>query len=319
MNKIELGVIVPCHNEEESIPIFYERMTKSIKNCEFQKYLIVFIDDGSTDKTWTSISTIAEKDNRVLGIRLSRNFGHQAALSAGLKEIESELYLIIDADCQDPPEILKDFIQILNYKSDIDIVYGKRESRKGETWFKVISAKLYYKFLKKISEIELPLDSGDFRIIRRHVRDAYLDLPERVRYARGLFVWLGFNSEGFRYTRQARLSDKSSYTFSKMITLGISGIVGFSLKPLRFAIYLGLGGLLTTLVLLAYAIFSAIFFDLQPGWLSIILVVSFVGSLNLVILGIVGEYISVLVKEVKGRPDYIISKRINTSWDRHGS
>lgn len=319
MNKIELGVIVPCHNEEESVPIFYERMIKSIENCEFEKYMIVFIDDGSTDKTWTSISTIAEKDNRVVGIKLSRNFGHQAALSAGLQEIESELYLIIDADCQDPPEILKDFIQILNNKSDIDIVYGQRESRKGETWFKVFSADLYYKFLKKISEIELPLDSGDFRIIRRHVRDAYLDLPERVRYARGLFVWLGFNSEGYRYTRQARLSDKSSYTFSKMISLGISGIVGFSLKPLRFAIYLGLGGLLTTLVLFSYAIFSAIFSDLQPGWLSMILVVSFVGSLNLVILGIVGEYISVLVKEVKGRPDYIISKRLNASWDKHGS
>jgi len=259
-------VVVPCHNEELNIKKFIQRIIPSIKKLNLNNFVLVFIDDGSTDKTWEKIIEQIKIYDKIIGIKLTRNFGHQSALTAGLNEIEAENYLIIDADCQDPPELIFEFKKILDQNLNIDVVYGKRKKRLGESKFKKTSAKIYYYLLNLISEIEIPVDTGDFRLIRKKVRDKYIELPESVRYARGLFVWLGFNAVAFEYERNSREFGKSSYNFTKMLGLAVSGIVGFSIKPLRYATYLGLFGFFMSIILFLYFIYSTLFFDVEPGW-----------------------------------------------------
>jgi glycosyltransferase involved in cell wall biosynthesis len=309
-----LGVVVPCHNEAQSLPILLPRLLSTIQKTKFKNFKVLLVDDGSTDNTWEVIKR--HTTDKVLGVKFTRNFGHQSAINFGLNELNCDAYLIIDADLQDPPELLVEFEIILLNNPEVEIVYGVRKERKGETFFKKFTAKLFYKLLAKLSEIKIPMDTGDFRLITRRVRNFYIELNESVRFARGLFAWSGFESVGVPYVRESSEKLKTSYTFKKMIEFGLNGISGFSVVPLRIPLFLGVLGLIFSTLILSYTLISYILYDLEPGWMSSIFVASFFGSINLLSLGFISEYLRISYIELKKRPDYIWSKK--TYGDKNG-
>ena len=269
------------------------------------------IDDGSKDKTLEIIEKFAEQDENLKIISFSKNFGHQAAVTAGLKETSGDAVIIIDADMQDPPEVIKEMV--LLWEEGNDVIYAVRGKRKGESVFKVLTAKMFYKILYSLSDVEIPKDTGDFRLADRKVVDVINALPEHNKYLRGLFSWVGFKQKPLKYTREERFAGKTKYPLKKMLKLAYDGIIGFSNKPLKIIGGIGVFSILISVILLIYSICSYAFKwnNLVPGWASIMVSMSFFAGIQLVSIWMMSEYISRIYDETRNRPEYIIKKKIN--------
>ncbi|MBI9099493.1 MAG: glycosyltransferase family 2 protein [Spirochaetaceae bacterium] len=307
-----ISIIVPCYNEEEVINMTNTRLASVLDKMDLQSE-IIYINDGSSDKTSSILSTFADEDSRIRVLSFSRNFGHQAAVSAGLQYCKGDAAIIIDADLQDPPELFPEMIRL--WREGNEVVYGQRLSRKGESGFKKWSAKMFYRTINRLSDIKLPLDTGDFRLVDRIVIDAFNNLPERDKYIRGLFAWLGFRQTPISYNRDERAAGETKYPLKKMIKFASNGIIAFSRKPLEIALQMGIVTLLISLGLTVYTFISYFLrpMTIVPGWASTLLVILFLGSVQLLSTGVLGKYIGRIYDETKGRPEYIISHDSDSS------
>ena len=251
MKKISL--VIPMYYEEEVAYKCYERISNVLKNINYKyDYEIIFINDGSKDKTLEILEKIAEEDKKVKIISFSRNFGHQAAVTAGLKEVNGDAIIIIDADLQDPPELIPEMMEL--WEQGNEVIYGKRKKRKGESTFKLLSAKIFYQTLNALSDVEIPKDTGDFRLVDRKVVDVINSLPEHNKFLRGLFSWVGFKQKAYEYERQERVAGKTKYPLKKMLKLASDGIISFSTKPLKIVGALGIISIVISMIILIYAL-----------------------------------------------------------------
>jgi len=305
--KIVYSVIVPVYNEEQVIAECLKRLT-SVMDSTKKNYELIFINDGSRDKTKMLLEKIRRKNNYLKIIDFSRNFGHQIAISAGIDFAEGDAVLIIDADLQDPPEVMLDMIE--KWKQGYDVVYGKRTKRKGETIFKLMTAKIFYRFLSGMTQIAIPKDVGDFRLLDRKVCDAMRQIRERNRFMRGLISWAGFSQSDVPYIREKRYAGKTKYPFIKMIRFALNAIVSFSYKPLRLASLLGVLVSLSGFGYLFYVLYQFFSGETVPGWASLISLSLIFNGVILLILGIIGEYIGRIYDESKARPLYLINELI---------
>ena len=304
-----LSIVVPMYFEEEVAQECYNRLTAVMNNNNYN-YELVFVNDGSTDRTLEILEQITIKDNRVKVINFARNFGHQIAVTAGIDYAKGDAIVVIDADLQDPPEVIPDLVN--KWLEGYDIVYAKRKKRKGETWFKLLTAKYFYKFLNYMSDIEIPKDTGDFRIIDRKVADVFRKMTERNRFVRGMFSWIGFSQTYIEYERDERFAGETKYPLKKMIKFASDGIIAFSSKPLRIVMALGSTAVLISILLLIYSILVRLFgHEVQPGWASIMVAITFFSGIQLLGLGIVGQYIARIYDESKNRPIYIVKDEYN--------
>lgn len=312
----KISIIIPCYNEEEVIEISYERITKVMKNILNYSYELIFINDGSKDNTYKILTNIAQNDNNVKIIDFSRNFGHQAAVMAGLRNCTGDAAIIIDADMQDPPEVIPDMLKL--WEDGNEIVYGKRKTREGETVFKTFTAKAFYRVLKKLSDIDIPVDTGDFRLIDRKVINSLCNLREHNKYIRGLVVWIGFKQYAYEYDRQERVAGKTKYPFKKMIKLALDGIISFSTKPLKIIGGMGIIALFLAFSIAIYAILSYVFSwnYLMPGWTSLMLTITTLSGIQFISIWIMSEYVARIYDEVRNRPEYIIKEKINMEVDK---
>lgn len=305
-----ISVVIPVYCEQEVIKECYARLTKSLE-IEGYKYELIFVNDGSTDNTLEILKSVAEEDKNVKVLSFSRNFGHQAAVTAGLRYSLGDAVVIIDADLQDPPECIKDMVKI--WEDGADIVYGKRKSREGESEFKILSAKMFYKTLNALSDIEIPKDTGDFRLADRKVIDVINSFGEHNKFLRGLFSWVGYKTVAYEYERKERFAGKTKYPLKKMLRLASDGIISFSAKPLKIVGGLGIISIFLSVLILIYSLVSYIFNlnHLMPGWTSIMTAVTFFCGVQLLSLWIISEYIARIYDETKKRPHYIIKDKIN--------
>lgn len=309
MNKI--SIVIPMYCEEEVVQECYNRIIEVFKSIENYEYELVCVDDGSKDKTLEILNSIAEKDKNVKIISFSRNFGHQCAVTAGLRYASGDAVVIIDADLQDPPELIPKMIKM--WEQGSDVIYGKRKTREGESKFKLLTAKMFYKTLNALSDVDIPKDTGDFRLVDKKIVDVINSLPEHNKFLRGLFSWVGLEQEALEYERKERFAGKTKYPFRKMIRLASDGIISFSTKPLKSVGGLGIFSIIISFIILIYSILSFIFKwnSLTPGWTSIMITITFFSGIILLSLWMIGEYIARIYDESKGRPQYIISKKIN--------
>lgn len=307
-----ISIIVPCYNEEAVIQEFYSRTRKALDGLSDITPYIVFINDGSKDMTPLILNNIASQDDHVKVIHLSRNFGHQPAVTAGINLCESDYAVIIDADLQDPPELIPELLQKAK-EENASVVYCVRKHREGETFFKKLTAKMFYKTMNSLSEIDFPLDTGDFRLIDRKAIDSFNALPERGKYIRGLITWIGFKQVPFYYDRDARFAGETKYPLRNMLKFAKKAMLYFSTKPLKMSITLGI---IACLVGILYSIFVFLgqifnYTNALSGWTSTIILIIFFGGVQLLTIGVLGQYIGVLFDEVKRRPEYIIGEKIN--------
>lgn len=301
-----LTVLSPCFRDEENLSELHRRVTSVCKGLG-GSYELLLIDDGSPDGTWKEIQRLASQDPHVMGIRLSRNFGHQLAVTAGLTKARGERVLIIDSDLQDPPELLPAMMRLMD--EGADNVYGKRIRRKGVPLWKKLAYKSYYRLLTFLAGCAIPEDTGDFRLISRRIVDAVNAMPEQHRFLRGMISWSGHRQVALPYERDARFAGDSGYTLAKLFHFAIDGITSFSIKPLRIATFLGILTGFITLLFAGYVALATILHG-QPvaGWSSLMVAILFVGSLQLFVLGIIGEYLGRLFLESKGRPLFLIDQ-----------
>jgi glycosyltransferase involved in cell wall biosynthesis len=301
-----LSVVVPLFNEESNVRSLHARLTASLGSLN-RSYELVFVDDGSRDGTISILDEIQAVDPRVVLIRLSRNFGHQSAVSAGLDQASGLGVIVMDGDLQDPPEVLPLFVE--RWEAGFDVVYAIRRKRK-EHLLKRLGYFSFYRILNAISDLDIPLDSGDFCLMDRRVVDALNALPERMRFVRGLRTFVGFRQTGIEYERSARESGRPKYSLRALVALAIDGVVSFSSYPLRLMTYLGLGTASLAVLMTIWVFVDAFVHHTAPrGWASVIVTVLFLGSMQLIGLGIIGEYLRLIFLEAKGRPSYIISER----------
>jgi len=307
----KVSVVIPMYYEEEVAEECYKRVKEVLTGLNDYEHEIVFVNDGSKDKTLEILEGIASKDSNVKVISFARNFGHQCAVTAGIKYVTGDAVVIIDADLQDPPELIPDMLK--HWEEGYEVIYGKRKSREGESKFKLLTAKMFYKTLNALSDVEIPRDTGDFRLVDKKVIDVINSLPEHNKFLRGLFSWVGFNQTPFEYERKERFAGKTKYPLKKMIKLAGDGILSFSTKPLKLVGVLGGIAILASLIILIYAILSFAFKwnSLTPGWTSLMVTFTFLSGIILISLWMMGEYISRIYDEVRGRPQYIIKKKIN--------
>ena len=309
MKKISL--IVPVYYEEKVVNECYKRLTEVLQNLENYDYEIIFINDGSKDRTLELLEEIASKDNKIKILSFARNFGHQAAVTAGLKHISGDAIVIIDADLQDPPESIPEMIKL--WEEGNQIIYGKRKTRKGESAFKILTAKMFYKTLNALSDVEIPKDTGDFRLVDRQVVDVINTFPEHNKFLRGLWSWVGFKQLPYEYERKERFAGETKYPLKKMVKLAADGIISFSTKPLKFVGVLGLFSILISICIMLYAIISFVFKlnNLTAGWTSLMVAITFFAGTQLLSIWIISEYMARIYEESKNRPQYIIEKKIN--------
>ena len=301
----KISIVVPCFNEEAALPHLSARLDRATAEWRGTREILL-IDDGSSDATWEAIQKVASEVEGLRGIRLSANRGHQAALTAGLQAARGSRIFMLDADLQDPPELISDMMAMMD--QGYDVVYGKRKKRRGETLFKKVSAWGFYRVLNMLSDIEIPNDTGDFRLVNRRALDAVLAMPERARFVRGMFSWVGFRQIGLEYVRDERVAGDTKYPFRKMLNFGLDAVTSFSTRPLRWATRLSFLSLIATAVMLTYVAGSLVFYQTAPGWASVLLAVSFFSSIQLLTLGIIGEYFGRLYMEAKGRPLYTVAE-----------
>lgn len=309
MRKVSL--VIPMYYEEEVARECYNRVTKVLSSLQGYTYEIIFINDGSKDKTLEILEEIAIKDINVKIISFARNFGHQCAVTAGLQEVTGDAIVIIDADLQDPPELIPNMLKL--WENGNEVIYGKRKTRDGESKFKLLTAKMFYQTLNALSDVDIPKDTGDFRLVDRKVVDVINSLPEHNKFLRGLFSWVGFKQIPFEYERKERFAGKTKYPLKKMLKLASDGIISFSTKPLKIVGGLGILSMVISAFILIYAILSFIFHlhNLTAGWTSLMVTMTFLSGIILISLWMIGEYIARIYDEVKQRPQYIIDKKIN--------
>lgn len=301
-----LSAVVPCYNEAETISELYRRLAAACSFAVGDNYEVVLVDDGSRDETWNCINDLCQTDGHVIGVALSRNHGHQLALSAGLTVCRGERILIIDADLQDPPELLPEMMRLMD--AGADVVFGQRVRREGETHFKRGSAALFYRLLRRLVDIDIPLDAGDFRLMSRRSLDVLVSMPEQHRFVRGMVSWIGFKQVPLRYERQARFAGETKYPIRKMVRFALDAITSFSVRPLRAASYLGLLFGVFGLALLVSTLVAWLAGETVQGWTSVMCVVLLLGSAQLFVTGVFGEYLGRLYLETKRRPLFVIDK-----------
>ncbi|MDO5036222.1 MAG: glycosyltransferase family 2 protein [Porphyromonas sp.] len=309
--KKTLTIIIPCYNEEEVLPLCYERvsaMLTGLKEHEGVESWMLFVNDGSKDRTPQLLHRYAQEDSRIQVVHLSRNFGHQVAVTAGMRHCKTEYAAIIDADMQDPPEVIPEMWRKM-LEEDVAVVYGVRRQRDGETWMKKWTAKVFYRFLNSMTDHPFPVDTGDFRLINQQVLRAFNALPEHNKYVRGIISWLGFPQAPLYYDRQERAAGSTKYTLGRMIGLAMDALQYFSKKPLRVATRLGFISVGIGVLLALWVLLGKIFGFTYPasGWSSIMIVVIFFGGLQLLTIGVMSKYIEVIFDEVKGRPEYVVA------------
>lgn len=302
-----ITILIPCFNEENSLDRLYERLNAIKSACTKYKYEILLIDDGSKDRTLDKMRELHAKDSTVSYLRLSRNFGKENAMLAGLDYAEGDAVILMDADLQDPPELIPQMIA--EWEKGYDDVYARRRSRAGETWLKKATAHWYYRILQKFADIDIPADVGDFRLLDRQAVDALRSLRERQRYTKGLFSWIGYNKKELLFDRDPRVAGNSKMSFLKLTSLAIDGITSFSVAPLRLASVLGLLISSIAFVYLLFVVIKTLLLgDPVAGYPSMISIILFMGGIQLVVLGIIGEYIGRIFYEAKRRPDYLVSE-----------
>ena len=309
MKKVSL--VIPMYYEEKVVEECYKRTKKVLESLENYEYEIVFVNDGSKDKTLDILEEIAKKDENVKVLSFSRNFGHQAAVTAGLKVITGDAIVIIDADLQDPPELIPDMLKL--WEEGNEVIYGKRKTRRGESVFKLLTAKMFYKTLNALSDVDIPKNTGDFRLVDRKVVDAMNSLPEHNKFLRGLWSWLGYKQCAFEYERKERFAGETKYPLKKMLKLASDGIISFSSKPIKLVGLLGIISIVISFIILIYALASYIFElnQLSAGWTSLMVAITFFAGVQLLSLWIISEYIGRIYDETKGRPQYVVDKSIN--------
>lgn len=303
-----VSILAPVFNEEPVLPELYRRV-KSVMDDTPYSWELVLVNDGSRDHSADVIKSLHEQDNRVRGLSFSRNFGFQVAVTAGLDYAQGQAVILTDADLQDPPEIFPRMIE--KWQEGFDVVYGVRASREGETWFKVLTAKLFYRIIYRITDVEIPLDTGDFRLMDRRVVNAIRRMPERNRFLRGMVPWTGFRQTGITYERRARFAGESKFSSVKqMLPFAIDAITSFSYLPLQLATYMGFGLAAASLVAIIVVIVLRLFGPSTPllGQATTLVVVLFLGGVQLISLGIIGEYLGRIYDEVKGRPLYLVDE-----------
>jgi dolichol-phosphate mannosyltransferase len=304
---VALSIVVPCFNEQACLPALYERLSGAARKAVGEDYEIVLVNDGSRDSSWPIMRNMAADDRHVMAVNLSRNHGHQLALTAGLDLCRGDAILIIDADLQDPPELLSDMMQAMR-DEDADVVYGVRRSRSGETAFKRATAHGFYRLLSRATEVDIPVDAGDFRLMSRRSLDALLAMPEQARFIRGMVAWIGFRQVPFAYDRQERFAGSTKYPFKKMLRFALDALTGFSSAPLKLASHFGLGLSIGSILLMLYIALSWAAGKNVPGWTSLMLIVLIIGAVQMFVLALMGEYIGRLYNEAKGRPLYIVQE-----------
>ena len=306
-----ITMVIPVYDEEKVVNECYKRVKENLEKIENYTYEIIFVNDGSKDKTLEILESIAYTDAKVKVISFSRNFGHQAAVTAGLKNVSGDAIVILDADMQDPPELIPDMIK--KWEEGFEVIYGKRSTRKGESSFKLLTAKMFYDTLNALSDVEIPKNTGDFRLVDRKVVDTINSLPEHNKFLRGLFSWVGYKQYAYEYERQERFAGETKYPLKKMFKLASDGIISFSSKPIKLVGGLGIFSITISIIILIYALASYIFKlnQLSAGWTSIMVAITFFAGVQLLSLWVISEYIGRIYDEAKGRPQYIVDKKIN--------
>jgi dolichol-phosphate mannosyltransferase len=306
MKQIDISVIVPIYNEEQIIPELYQRLRETVEQIS-EQYEIIFVNDGSKDNSLLQLLQLVKQDPRVFYINFSRNFGHQIAVTAGLDACKGEAVVIIDGDLQDPPELITELYE--KYREGYEVVYARRKERKGESLFKKITAKLFYRTLRQITSIDIPIDTGDFRLIDHKVVHYLNQMPEQNKFLRGQIAWLGFNQAEVLFDRDKRKYGKTGYSFGKMLSFAMDGITSFSDKPLQFVSKLGFTISFVSFVIILYAVYAHFILNRTiTGWTSLIVSSMFIGGVQLISIGVIGEYISRINKNTLNRPLYIIKK-----------
>ena len=302
-----ITILIPCFNEENSLDLLYERLRNMIRQLSQYRFQILLVNDGSKDNTLAKMQELHTKDSTVSYLSLSRNFGKENAMLAGLDFAEGDAVILIDADLQDPPELIPQMID--EWEKGYDDVYARRRSRAGETWFKKASAHCYYRILQKFADIDIPSDVGDFRLLDRQAVDALCSLRERQRYTKGLFSWIGYNKKELLFDREPRAAGNSKMNFLKLFGLAVDGITSFSVAPLRLASILGIIISSIAFIYLVFVIAKTLLFgDPVAGYPSMISIILFMGGIQLIVLGIIGEYVGRIFYEAKRRPDYLVSE-----------
>ncbi|GHT54266.1 glycosyl transferase [Bacteroidia bacterium] len=307
-----VSVIIPCYNEESVIGTTYQRVKTVLDSLRLIASQMIFINDGSQDKTMDILADIARKDRSVKILNFSRNFGHQAAVTAGIHHCTSDFAIIIDADLQDPPELIPELLA-KQAEEQANVVYCVRKKRSGESKFKLWSSKKFYRVLNNLSEVDFPLDTGDFRLIDSKIMEEFKRFKERGKYIRGLISWVGFKQVPFYYEREARFAGETKYPLKKMFSFATTALFYFSKKPLLMATTLGFTTVVIGIFMALWYIFGKIFgyTNAESGWTSIMIIVIFFGGVQLLTIGVLGQYIGILFDEVKERPEYIVKDFIN--------
>jgi len=301
----ELSVIIPCYNEEEVIAECHSRLTAVLQGMDIA-YECIYVDDGSRDRTWLALAALQQQNPRdTVVAALSRNFGHQPAVSAGLTLARGKAIVIIDADLQDPPELIPEMVRL--WREGSQVVYGVRASREGESHFKLMTAKLFYRIINRLSDIEIPADTGDFRLIDRRVVDVMLSMPERHRLLRGISSWVGFSQKPVHYSRAARFAGQTKYPLRKMLALALDGIISFSIVPLRLmSIMGGITALLSIIGIVWALLVRTLTHHWVAGWATLFVAMLFLSGMQMLCVGVMGEYVGRIYTEVKQRPLFVI-------------
>lgn len=304
-----LSIVVPCYNEKEGLGELHDRLARTCDGLGLP-YEIILVNDGSTDGTWPAMLDLAAAAPQLVLVNLSRNHGHQLTLTAGLSQAAGRRVLILDADLQDPPELLPEMMRAMD--DGADVVYGVRRRREGETGLKRATAALFYRLIERLTDVPIPRDAGDFRLISRRALDVLLAMPERHRFVRGMVSWIGFRQVPLPYDRHPRFAGETKYPLRKMVRFALDAITAFSTKPLALASWAGVGMALVFCALLAYSLASWLRGETVVGWTSLMATVTLLGSVQLVVLGVIGEYIGRMYEQAKGRPLFIIERVVRS-------
>lgn len=311
---IRLSVVIPCYNEEKVLMELRRRLVPVCEALVGQSFEVVLVDDGSQDATRAILRKLSDEDPRFISVLLARNHGHQLALTAGLQTASGKRIFVLDADLQDPPELLGKMMKKMD--EGFDVVYGRRKTRDGETAFKKVSASAFYRLLRRISDVDIPVDTGDFRLMSKRVNDVLRDMPERHRFIRGMVTWVGFSQAAIEYDRSERFAGETKYPFRKMLAFAVDAITSFSVIPLKIAIWLGFTMAVMSIVVLIYTLFSWVIGETVAGWTSLMVVVLLIGSVQMVSIGILGEYVGRLYMQGKQRPLFVVDEVLNAPLKR---
>jgi glycosyltransferase involved in cell wall biosynthesis len=306
-----ISIVVPCYNEQEVFGETYKRLTETFEHLDKSKYTyeIIFVNDGSKDNTIDQIQDVIKLDHHVKAINFSRNFGHQIAITAGLDNCKGDAAVVIDADLQDPPSVILEMVK--KWEEGYDVIFGKRRERAGESTFKLVTAKWFYRFINRLSDVDMPLDTGDFRLMDRNALDQFLRMRETYRFVRGMVAWIGFKQTFVEYDRESRFAGTTKYPLKKMLRLASDAILSFSNTPLKIATFVGFITSIVAFFGIIYSLYMRLFTDdFVEGWTLLMISVLLIGGIILLVLGIIGEYVGRIYGEIKQRPLYIIQDKL---------